>query len=184
MVMLRRELRSQTDYTPETDFRLFRNVSVQDPRHNLDHYMVLGCLHSAHLREHTDYLGWSMWIPIRPPATPMREDGLFATLLKAIPKPKAREARNNAWILEATWRLINKIFSTHWDLAQDQAILWRLGHEINTSLKADQKRMMKEAGGLIEAPLGANPPPLQGSLAPYEGVLQGRGRPRAAACLG
>ena len=100
MVMLRRELRSQTDYTPETDFRLFRNVSVQDPRHNLDHYMVLGCLHSAHLREHTDYLGWSMWIPIRPPATPMREDGLFATLLKAIPKPKAREARkNNYWEL-------------------------------------------------------------------------------------
>ena len=42
-----REVRSQTDYILGTDRRLFRNVAVRDPRHNLDHYMVLGCLPSA-----------------------------------------------------------------------------------------------------------------------------------------
>ena len=47
-----REVRSQTDYILGTDHRLFVNVSVQDPRHNSDHYMVLGCLHSASLTEH------------------------------------------------------------------------------------------------------------------------------------
>ena len=42
-------VRSWTDYILGTDRRLFRNVSVRDPRHNSDHYMVLGCLPSAPL---------------------------------------------------------------------------------------------------------------------------------------
>ena len=47
--MLRKgqEVRSRTDYILGTDRRLFRNVTVRDPRHNSDHYMVLGCLPSA-----------------------------------------------------------------------------------------------------------------------------------------
>ena len=44
-----REVRSRTDYILGTDRRLFRNVTVRDPRHNSDHYMVLGCLPSAPL---------------------------------------------------------------------------------------------------------------------------------------
>ena len=52
-----REVRSWTDYILETDRRLFGNVSVQDPRHNSDHYLVLSYLHSASLKEHTCYLG-------------------------------------------------------------------------------------------------------------------------------
>ena len=31
---------SRTDYILGTDRRLFRNVSIRDPRHNSDHYMV------------------------------------------------------------------------------------------------------------------------------------------------
>ena len=48
-----REVRSRTDYILGTDRRLFGNVSIQDPRQNSDHYMVLGFLHSASLTEHT-----------------------------------------------------------------------------------------------------------------------------------
>ena len=57
--MLRKgqEVRSRTDYILGTDRRLFRNVTVQDPRHNSDHYMVLGCLPSAPLSETKRYLG-------------------------------------------------------------------------------------------------------------------------------
>ena len=40
-------MRSRTNYILGTDRRLFRNVAVRDPRHNLDHYMVLGFLPSA-----------------------------------------------------------------------------------------------------------------------------------------
>ena len=42
-------VRSRTDYILGTDRRLFQNVAVQDPRHNTDHYMVLGCLPGAPL---------------------------------------------------------------------------------------------------------------------------------------
>ena len=47
MFLKGREVRSRTDYILGTDRCLFRNVAVRDPRHNSDHYMVLGCLPSA-----------------------------------------------------------------------------------------------------------------------------------------
>ena len=47
MIWAAREVRSRTDYILEMDLRLFWNVAVRDPRHNSDHYMVLGCLHRA-----------------------------------------------------------------------------------------------------------------------------------------
>ena len=40
-------VRSRTGYILGTDRSLFRNVSVRDPRHNTDHFMVVGCLRSA-----------------------------------------------------------------------------------------------------------------------------------------
>ena len=51
--MLRKgqEVQYRTDYSLGTDRRIFRNVTVRDPRHNSDHYMVLGCLPSAPLSE-------------------------------------------------------------------------------------------------------------------------------------
>ena len=100
-------MRSRTDYILGTDFRLFGNVSVQDPRHNSDHYLVLGCLHSASLKEHSRYLGGRKKLPLRPPKYPTREDTIFAALRRAVPKPRAREARRDEWISEATWRLVN-----------------------------------------------------------------------------
>ena len=42
MIQTGREVRSRTDYILGTDHGLFWNVSVRDPRHNSDHYMVLG----------------------------------------------------------------------------------------------------------------------------------------------
>ena len=56
MVQEGKVVRSRTDYILGTDRRLFWNVSVRDPRHNTDHYMVLSCLRSALKREHTKYL--------------------------------------------------------------------------------------------------------------------------------
>ena len=56
MVREEKVVRSRTDYILGADRRLFWNVSVQDPRHNTNHYMVLGCLRSAPKREHTRHL--------------------------------------------------------------------------------------------------------------------------------
>ena len=69
--------------------------------------MILGCLYSSTLREHTKYLGWRTWIPLLPLNTPTREDGIFAALRRAIPKTKAQGEIKNAWILEEKWRLLD-----------------------------------------------------------------------------
>ena len=73
--------------------------------------MVLGCLRSASLREHTEYLGRRTQIPLRTPTTPTSEYGLFAALRRAIPKPKSQEDIKNVCISEDTWRIINERFS-------------------------------------------------------------------------
>ena len=115
--MLRKgmEMRSRTDYILGTDRHLFRNVSVRYPRHNLDHYMVLGCLPSSSLTEHNRYLGERKRWPLRPPMKPTREDEAFAALRRAVPKAQPQEARRNAWMMEETWRLVDERVSPRRD---------------------------------------------------------------------
>ena len=95
MIRAGREVRFRTDYILGTDRCLFWNVSVRDPMHNSYHYMVLGCLCSASLREHSMYLGGRKRRPLRQPTTPTGEDGIFTVLQRAVPKPKAWDARKN-----------------------------------------------------------------------------------------
>ena len=52
MVGVVREARYRKDYIMESDCRLFRNMSVLDPRHNSDHYLIVGCLCITTLRKH------------------------------------------------------------------------------------------------------------------------------------
>ena len=120
MVYLGRELRYWTYYILAMDFRLFRNLSVRYPRKNSDHYMILGCLRSTALREPTKYLGRHTRISIRLLTTLTIEVGIFAALWRSIPNPKAQEARENAWILADTWRLVDTRVSVLQDSVQDQ----------------------------------------------------------------
>ena len=120
--------------------------------------MVLGCLCSSPLREHTKYLGRRMRLPLWPPTTPTRDYGLFAALRRAIPKPKAREASKNACILEDMWILASKRVSVLQDPAQNQTLLQRLGCMINTILKGGRKWRTEGAGEAIEMLLVADPP--------------------------
>ena len=50
MVWAGRKVRSRTDYILGIDRRIFNNVTVRDPQHNLEHYLILGCLRGAPLR--------------------------------------------------------------------------------------------------------------------------------------
>ena len=153
-----REVRSRIDYILGTDRHLFGNVSVRDPWHNSDHYMVLGCLPSASLTEHKRYLGGRKKLPLKPPTEPTREDEVFAALRRAVLKARLREAWRNEWISTETWRLVNEIVSTRQDPAKGQAIKRRLGRAIKVSLAADRRRRADEAGAEVEALVGADPP--------------------------
>ena len=117
-----------------------------NPKHNSDHYMIMGCLHSSLLREHARYPVWRKRLTLRPLTAPTREDKIFAALRRAVPKLLVRESRKNAWILAATWRLVDKRVSARRDLANDQSLIWRLGRAINASLRDDKRRRSEEAG--------------------------------------
>ena len=115
MLLKGREVRSRTDYILGTNRRIFGNFSVRDPRHNSDHYMVLGCLPSASLTEHKRYLRGRKKLPLKPPTEPTREDKVFAALRRSVPKARAREAKRNEWISTETWRLVDDRVSARRD---------------------------------------------------------------------
>ena len=97
-------------------------------------------------------------IPLRHLTTPVREGGIFVALRRTVPKPKARDARKNARILETMWILVNKIFSARRDPARYQTLILRLDPAINASLKRDQRRRTEEAGKEVKHLLGSEPP--------------------------
>ena len=135
-----REVQSWTDYIMGTDCRLFGNVAVRDPRHNSDHYMVLGYLHSASLTVNKRYFRVQKKLPLKPPTEPTREEKVFAYLRRSIPKPRAREARKNEWISTETWRLVNERVSAPRDPTNGQTIRWRMGRAVKASLATDRIR--------------------------------------------
>ena len=161
MLQKGREVRSRTEYIPGTDRRLFGNVSVRDPQHNSDHYMVLGCLPSASLTEQKWYLGGRKRWPVRLPAKPTRVEKLSAALRGAIPKAQPRAARQNAWISEEMWRIVGERVSARRYPRKEQAIKRQLGREVKASLAADRKRRAEEAGADVEALVGVDPPLIQ-----------------------
>ena len=146
-------VRSRTDYLLGTDRNLFRNVSFRYPRHNTDHFMVVGCLRSAPEREHTQYITGRRKSPLRPPKEPTREDGIFADLRRAVPKPHRRDRHKNEWISEETWRLVDKIVSARRGTRLHSRIR-RLGRAIRASLQGDRKRKVETAGQEVETLLG------------------------------
>ena len=90
-----------------------------------------------------------LYLCLRPPTKPTREDTIFAALRRAVTKPRAWEARKNAWISATTWRLVDKRVSALRNLAKDQALIRRLGHIIKASLKMDRRRRAEEAGAEV-----------------------------------
>ena len=123
MVHLGRQVWSETYYILGAELRLFSNMSVWDLRHNSDHYLILGCLRSATLREHENYFGRCTWFPLWTLTTPTRNYRLFAALHQVISKLKALEVRKNVWISADMWRLVDtRLFMRRYS-ARDQGLL-------------------------------------------------------------
>ena len=62
------------------------------------------------------------------------------------------------WILEDTWRLVEKRFSMRQYTTRDQVLLQRLYCQIVVSLKADRRRWTEKIGGKIQSLLTFDPP--------------------------
>ena len=105
------------------------------------------------------------------------EDGLFLVLLRAVPKPKAQDARKDAWILGTTCILVYKIVSARRDPARYQSLIWRLGRAIAESLKGYwRSETVGRGGGRVGGEvIRVRPPTPPGILAPDEGFVSGYG---------
>ena len=170
MVREGKVVRSRTDYLLGTDRSLFRNVSVRYPRHNIDHFMVVGCLRSAPEREHTRYIMGRRKMPLQPPTEPTREDRFFAALRRAVPKPHARDRYKNAWISEETWGLVEERVSARRGTGVRTRI-WILGRAIRASLQGDRKRRVEAAGQELETLLGGEPAEPKGGVETAKGMV-------------
>ena len=96
------EVLSHTDYIMGTDSCLFQNVAVWNARNNTDHYLILGCLCGSAPAAHLRYLRRCTRLSIRPPATPDKEDHMFADPQRAIPRHPWRKRHRQAWISPKT----------------------------------------------------------------------------------
>ena len=74
-----------------------------------------------------------------------------------MPKPHARDRHKNAWILEETWRLVDKRVSAQRGAVVHMRIR-RLGRAIRASLQGDRKRRVETAGQDVETLLGEDLP--------------------------
>ena len=138
-------MRSRTDYILGTDHHLFHFFSVQDPRHNMDHYLVLGRLCNATLREHHCYLMTCTRIPLRPDRQPYRKDTIFTYLWKEATQFLARERPNNTWISNDTWQVIYASVSLRRDLYRYQRRICDLGHRVWALLYRERHKCTEEA---------------------------------------
>ena len=100
-------------------------------------------------------------MPVRPPTKPTRVDELFADLRGAVSKAQPHAARQNAWISEEMWRLVDERVSARRDPQRGQAIKRQLRRAVKASLAADRKRRAEEAGAEVEALVGVDPPLIQ-----------------------
>ena len=97
-----------------SNHRIFHNVSVWDPRHNSDHFVVMRCLRGASPREHLCYLMQQTRLPLKLLGIQTRNqaDTLFAELRSAVPKTYKRVVCQNLRIAEETWRITdNRVYS-------------------------------------------------------------------------
>ena len=155
-----RAVRSQTYHILGSDCSIFQNVVVRDPRHNSDQFIAVGSLPGASPREHYNYLGIRIRLPLHPPGLQMRTraDELFSELRRAVPKWDKRAARHKSWISAETWRLVNKRVSMVREPGRDQQRLRRLGRAIRVYLKADRQQWVTTSGEEVESLLTRDPP--------------------------
>ena len=114
------EVWSWMDYILGAYCRLFQDVAVRDPRHNSDHYMVLGCLSEDPEKELMEYLLKACHFPFQTIHCNLASmpDKLFSDLNTQIPKIPLRERVSLAYIYDVTWAAMDTRVTALYEGAQ------------------------------------------------------------------
>ena len=154
-------MKYQNDYVLGTYIYLFQIVAVWDARHNMDHYLVMGCLRGVTPDAHSLYLEKRTRFPIRPKETLYRIYRMFAKIWRAILRPPLWERHRQAWISPETWSLIDtRIVARRW---KNQWISRVLSRMIKAGLQEDRRRQAANVGSTVDSLLASNPTLIQGT---------------------
>ena len=155
--------KSRCDYILGSDRRLFRTVSIRDPRHfSTDHYMVVATFlekpartnHNQYLRGRKRFpLSLPKWGPLSFP------DTLFQQAMSNSDKPEQNPYRKRpTWISPTTLQLMDQRCSFRRNPTHDRTIARQLTRQINANLKLDRKQRTEEAGAAIQSTLNSKEP--------------------------
>ena len=152
-----RWIASQPDYIlcREGDVRIFRDVAFRSPRfHHSDHRAVVGHLRRGKRRLLTLYRQRHRRFPIQLSTGPQREmETMFEDLASSIEAPPPRKRKDNAWISDDTWVLIQHRAEIARKGTLNHSEGRRLQRRIWASLRADRSVRAARVGDAIEQEL-------------------------------
>jgi len=133
----------------------FTNCQIKIPRFDTDHSLLVGTLRLESVKHHRRYVRSRGTYPVRPPG-PLernRADGLLDDLREAAKKevPDKRETRNNSWISEPTWRLVDQKAAAR--RRGESATLRVLKKSVRRALRKDRKARAGAAAAAAQAHL-------------------------------
>ena len=152
-----RWITSQPDYIMcrEGDVSEFRRASIKTPRfHNSDHRALVGYLRRGRRRKLQLYRRRRRRFPLQLAPGPRTElESLFEELKATVEIPKPRERKENEWVSERTWALIDH----RAQLARRGQLSHRGGRalkrQIWASLRQDRQDRAARVGAIIEQEL-------------------------------
>jgi hypothetical protein len=148
-----RWIKSRCDYILGTDKRIFKKISVKEPRHFYsDHLMVVGVLTSRPIKENRRYLmGWKKFtLSLGKDGPKTKSDALFSDIKTFIIETTPRPRQWKTWIADSTWTLIDRraALRRHHDMrpgAEGRRLSWRM----YCSIKRDRKKLTEYFGVAI-----------------------------------
>ena len=123
-------MKSRTDYILGMDYRMFQYFDVLETRHNIDHYLLLGCHRGTTHICNQLYLGKRMRLPLHHLRRPSQDDNIFSFICQVAPKTLAHERMHSSCISKETWRVINARLSLCRAPYRDQRRIHNLSHRV------------------------------------------------------
>ncbi len=144
--------RSVCDYILVENRSDFTNFKIKQPRFDSDHRLLKATLKPQQTREHQKYLKKRQQFPIKViPDNNNQADTLMTNLEARIKPTKSQSSRDNSWISNDTWKLIDRKAMAR--RSNNQPLMKGLGKEIRKNLQNDRKIRINNTAGEIEMQL-------------------------------
>jgi exonuclease III len=149
------QLKNICDYILVQEREDFQAFQIKQPRYDSDHRLIKGILRLQSTKDQLQYMRQRSKFPITiQPSEYSSADKIMEKLSKEIEKPEKVKDRQNSWITEGTWQLIDKKADAR--RKKDADLVQELKKQINKNLKEDRKARTDRVAEQIEKHLMKN----------------------------